>query len=69
MAQTNYETLWKGVTKLENDGKTKDAQKAIENIVEKSRKDKNPAQTTSVPRMRAARATLIPFPPAAACED
>lgn len=46
MAQTNYETLWKGVTKLENDGKTKDAQKAIENIVEKSRKDKNPAQTT-----------------------
>ena len=34
MAQTNYETLWKSVAKLENDGKTKDAQKAVESIVE-----------------------------------
>ncbi len=45
MAQTNYETLWKSVAKLENDGKTKDAQKAVESIVEKSRKDKNTTQT------------------------
>ena len=45
MAQTNYESLWKSVTKLENDGKTKDAQKAVESIIEKSRKDKNTSQT------------------------
>ena len=45
MAQTNYETLWKSVAKLEKDGKTKDAQKAVESIVEKSRKDKNTTQT------------------------
>lgn len=45
MAQTNYETLWKSVAKLEKDGKTKDAQKAVESIVEKSREDKNTTQT------------------------
>lgn len=45
MAQTNYETLWKSVTKLENDGKTKDAKTAVEAIIEKARKDKNTSQT------------------------
>lgn len=45
MAQTNYETLWKSVTKLENDGKTKDAKSAVEDIIEKARKDKNTSQT------------------------
>jgi len=45
MAQTNYETLWKSVTKLENDGKTKDAKSAVESIIEKARKDKNTSQT------------------------
>lgn len=45
MAQTNYETLWKSVVKLENDGKTKDALKSVEGIIEKARKDKNTSQT------------------------
>lgn len=45
MAQTTYESLWKGVSKLENEGKTKDAMKAVEGIVEKSRKEKNTTQT------------------------
>jgi hypothetical protein len=45
MAQINYETLWKSVAKLENDGKTKDAKSAVENIIEKARADKNTSQT------------------------
>ena len=45
MAQTNYDTQWKSVAKFENDGKTKDAQKAVESIIEKARKDKNATQT------------------------
>jgi uncharacterized protein YfaS (alpha-2-macroglobulin family) len=44
MAQNNYESLWKSVTKLENEGKTKDAQKSVENIIEKARADKNATQ-------------------------
>jgi hypothetical protein len=31
-------------TKLENDGKTKDAKSAVEDIIEKARKDKNTSQ-------------------------
>jgi 5-hydroxyisourate hydrolase-like protein (transthyretin family) len=45
MAQTNYETLWKSVSKLESEGKTKDALASVENIVLKSRKEKNTTQT------------------------
>lgn len=45
MAQTNYETQWKSVTKLENEGKTKDAVKAVENIIDKARKEHNTTQT------------------------
>lgn len=44
MAQTNYDALWKSVTKLENDGKTKDALAYVESIIEKARKDKNTSQ-------------------------
>ncbi len=44
MAQTNYDALWKSVSKLENDGKTKDALTSVESIIEKARKDKNTSQ-------------------------
>lgn len=45
MAQTNYESLWKSVDKLEQSGKTKDALKSVESIIIKARKDKNATQT------------------------
>jgi uncharacterized protein YfaS (alpha-2-macroglobulin family) len=45
MAQNNYETQWKSVSKLENEGKTKDAQKAVESIIVNARKEHNTAQT------------------------
>ena len=34
MAQNNYDSQWKSVEKLENNGKTKDAQAAVEKIIE-----------------------------------
>lgn len=45
MAQTNYETNWKSVVKLESEGKTKDALQKVTSILEQSKKDKNNAQT------------------------
>ena len=45
MAQTNYESLWKNITKLENEGKTKDAKDATEIIIIKARSEKNTTQT------------------------
>ena len=45
MAQTNYEAQWKSVSKLENEGKTKEAQKAVESIVANARKEHNTPQT------------------------
>lgn len=45
MAQNNYDAQWKSVTKLESEGKTRDAQKAVESIIEKARKDKNATQS------------------------
>lgn len=44
MAQSNYETLWKNTTKLENEGKTKDALTAVESIITKARNEKNTTQ-------------------------
>jgi hypothetical protein len=44
MAQTNYDALWNSTAKLEIEGKTKDAKKSVESIIEKARKDKNTTQ-------------------------
>ena len=44
MAQNNYDSQWKSVEKLENNGKTKDAQAAVEKIIESARKDNNTTQ-------------------------
>jgi len=40
----NFEKQWQAVTKLENVGKTKDALKAVEDIIQDARKDKNANQ-------------------------
>jgi uncharacterized protein YfaS (alpha-2-macroglobulin family) len=44
MAQNNYDSQWKSVEKFENNGKTKDAQAAVEKIIESARKDNNTTQ-------------------------
>ncbi|MCB0507369.1 MAG: alpha-2-macroglobulin, partial [Bacteroidetes bacterium] len=44
MAQTDYESKWKGITKMEEEGKTKDAATAVETLLEKARKDNNNTQ-------------------------
>lgn len=44
-AQNTYETLWKSVEKLEDEGRTKDALAAVETILGKSSKEKNAVQS------------------------
>ncbi len=45
MANTNYDTRWKSVEALEDKGKTKDAQQAVEVLLSDSRKEANTAHT------------------------
>jgi uncharacterized protein YfaS (alpha-2-macroglobulin family)/ribosomal protein L17 len=44
MAQNTYDTQWKSIAKLENDGKTKEAQAAVEKIITSAKKENNTTQ-------------------------